>query len=256
MFGAGHGSESGGDAGVEDVSEEEEEDEETDLRGRDGEGDVCCEKAQLGDDEAGDDPDADLRKADGADSEDFAGHEFFGADGGEEDFEDAGGFFFDDGTRDVHSVEEDDEVHEEEERVDTGEGGVFVETDEIDGLEERFDFGGGHAEVAETLAGERGADSGAEKIWGEDVGFGFGDPFEGGASVWGWGRSDPDVAVELAVLEGVVEGGAGVGVGRRDDVNFADAVFAAFELGFEVAAKLGVAGDDGDVHVRAGTAVG
>ena len=37
------------------------------------------------------------------------------ADGGEQDFEDARGLLFDDGARDVHAVEHDDHVHEEEE---------------------------------------------------------------------------------------------------------------------------------------------
>ena len=105
LFGAGHGAERGGDAGVEDVAEQEEEDEEADLRGRDGEFDACGEEAGFDDDRAGDDPDADLGETDGADSEDLAGHHLFGADGGEEDFEDARGLLFDDGAGDVHAVE-------------------------------------------------------------------------------------------------------------------------------------------------------
>ena len=105
------------------------------------EGDARSEEAELRDEEAGDDPDADLGEADGADSEDLAGHHLFGADGGEQDLEDAGGLLFNDGTGDVHAVEEDDEVHEEEEGVDAGEGGVLVFADEIDGLEERVDVG-------------------------------------------------------------------------------------------------------------------
>ena len=82
----------------------------------------AASRPKLGDDEASDDPDADLGEADGADSEDLAGHQLFGTDGGEQDLEDAGGLFLDDGTGDVHAVEEDDEVHEEEEGVDAGKG--------------------------------------------------------------------------------------------------------------------------------------
>ena len=122
----------------------------------------------------------------------------------------------------------------------------------------------GHAQVAETFASEGGANARTEQRRREDVGLGIGDPFEGGPSVWGGGRSDPDVAVELAVLELAVESGAGVGGRGRDDVDLRDALLCshrrvdmlrALELGLEVDAELRGPGDDGDVQVGAGTSV-
>ena len=86
-------------------------------------------------DESSDDPNADLGEADGANSQDLASHQLFRADGSEQDLEDAGGLFFNDGTGHVHTVEEDDEVHKEEEGVDAGKGRVLVFADEIDWLE-------------------------------------------------------------------------------------------------------------------------
>ena len=130
LLGVGHGAERGGDGGVEQEAEEEVDDEEDDLRG--GEGDVHgsagrgSDQRGAGEDDSGGEPDADLGEADGADADDLAGHHLFRADGGEQDLEDAGGLFFDDGARDVHAVEHDDHVHEEEEDVGADEGGGGV----------------------------------------------------------------------------------------------------------------------------------
>ncbi len=216
--------------------------------------------------ETGDDPYADLGEADSANSQDLAGHHLFGADGGEQDLEDAGSLLFNDGTGHVHPVEEDDEVHQEEESVDAGEGGVLVFADEIDRLEERVDVGRRHAQVAQTFASESRANALAKQGRREDVGLGFRNPFEGGPGMRRRGRSDPDVAVELAVSEPVVEEVARVGGRGRDDVDLRDPLpravpvgvdmLFALKLGLEVGAELRILGDDRDVQVGAGTSVG
>ena len=103
-------------------------------------------------------PDDDLCEADSADADDLAGHHLFGADGGEQHLEDARGLLFDDGAGDVHAVEQDDHVHEEEEDVggDELEDGVGVLAClgrvDLDGLHERVDVAGDHAVVGEPLA--------------------------------------------------------------------------------------------------------
>ena len=128
-----------------------------------------------GEQDGGEQPDADLGEADGADADDLAGHHLFGADGGEQDFEDAGGLLFDDGARDVHAVEHDDEVHEEEEDVGADEGGggvgVFAGLGGVDlhGLHEGVDIGGDHAVVGEALAHQHGAEGGGDVALGGDV---------------------------------------------------------------------------------------
>jgi len=61
-----------------------------------------------GEEQGGGEPDADLGEADGADSEDLAGHHLLGTDGGEHDFEDARCLLLDDGAGDVHAVEHDE----------------------------------------------------------------------------------------------------------------------------------------------------
>src|SRR5438445_13449738 len=79
------------------------------------------------------------------------------------------------------------------------------------------------------------------------------------------GRSDPDIAVELAISEPVVEERAHVGGRGRDDVDLRDPLpctlpvgvdmLCALELGLEVSSELRVLGDDRDVQVGAGTSV-
>ncbi len=140
--------------------------------------------------DGGEHPDADLGEADGADADDLAGHHLFRADGGEQDLEDAGGLFFDDGARDVHAVEHDDEVHEEEEDVgaDEGGGGVGVLAGlggvDFDGLHEGVDVGGDHALVGEALAHEHGAEGGGDVALGGDVAGGARGVGEGGRGRW------------------------------------------------------------------------
>src|SRR3979490_1285660 len=81
--------------------------------------------------------------------------------------------------------------------------------------------------------------------------------------MWRGGRSGPDIAVELAVSELVVEEVARVGGGGRDDVDLRDSllcavpvdVLGARELGLEVCSELRVLGDDCDVQVGAGASV-
>src|SRR5438445_129530 len=81
----------------------------------------------------------------------------------------------------------------------------------------------------------------------------------------GGGRSDPDIAVELAISEPVVEERAHVGGRGRDDVDLRLSLLCpltvgvnmlcALELGLEVSSELRVLGDDRDVQVGAGTSV-
>src|SRR5260370_37197554 len=78
-----------------------------------------------------------------------------------------------------------------------------------------------------------------------------------------WDRrwSDPDIAVESAVLELIVQSGTRIAGWRRNDIYLRDALLRAsllridvgalriLKLGLEVATKLGVLGDDRNVQV-------
>src|SRR5260370_1296890 len=130
LLGVDHGSECGGDAGVEKIAEQKVDDEEDNLacakrdvsvsasNGRDDSG--------MGENDSGREPDGDLGQAYGSNADDLSGHHLLRADGGKQDLEDARRLLFDDGARDVHPVEQDDHVHEQEEDVDGDEAGGGV----------------------------------------------------------------------------------------------------------------------------------
>ena len=179
-----------------------------------------------GEEQASGEPDADLGEADGADAEDLSGHHLFGADGGEHDLEDARGLLLDDGAGDIHAVEHDDHVHEEEEDEDTDFGGLAVLAmgglggADVDRLEDGVGVGGDDAAVGKLLAHEDGGEGGGEgasqgvlfgRPWGKDEG-GTGRPRLGGC-----GRGcDPEVAVEVAGIKFLVEDGLrGLRIWRR-----------------------------------------
>ena len=122
---------------------------------------------------------ADLRETNRADADDFSGEQFVGLDGGEQDFKDARGFLFDDGTRDVHAIEEDDHVHEEEQPVGDAEGfdgvaalAVCADGVDDDGLHELINLRAAHAAAGERLTCEHGAQSADERVVRGDVGGG------------------------------------------------------------------------------------
>ncbi len=132
------------------------------------------------------DPDADLGKTDRANADHLAGHHLGRADFGQHDFKDARGLFFNDGPRDIHPIEEDDEVHEEEEPVGADESGIGVLAVlrgrfELDRLEEVVDLGGAHALLGEGFAREDSADGVGYAGFGDDVGLRFRVPLVGAA---------------------------------------------------------------------------
>jgi hypothetical protein len=256
LLGVGHGSEGGGHAGVEQESEDEVEDEEDDLGDGDGEGHVAVGHGRGdgggADESGGEHPDGDLGEAYGADAEDLAGHHLFGADGGEEDFKDAGGLLFDDGAGDVHAVEHDDHIHEEEEDEGDGGGGLGSVLPFLDGegLGDGGDVAGAEAVMRELAAEQDGAECAGDGVADGSAAAGGGGVGEG--EVVGVGRGvgggdDPEVAVDGFVVEFLIEDAAGVVAGGRDYVGLEFAVFGGLEFFLEVEGEVRVGGDDGDV---------
>ena len=172
MLGVGHGPEGGGDRGVEGVAEDEIDEEIDDLRG--GESDVDALAAEIGGDgtggeeQGGGEPDADLGDADRANPEDLSGHHLLWADGGEHDLEDARSLLLDDGAGNVHAVERDDHVHEDEEDGDAHLGGLAVVAvrgvggEDVDGLEHGVGVVGDDATVGKLLSHEDSAEGGGQ----------------------------------------------------------------------------------------------
>ena len=248
LLGVDHRPKCGGDAGVEQVAEQEVDDEEDDLRGVEGNVDCAAtdgrEDGRAGEEDGSGEPDRDLGEADGADADDLAGHHLFGADGGEQDLEDARGLLLDDGAGNVHAIEHDDHVHEQEEDVDGDEagGGVGVFAClcrvDLDGLHEGVDVGGDHALVGEALAHEHGAKGGSNGFLGADVACRAGGVGEAGTGVLAGSRGDPEIAVELFVGEHGVQRGACGAVAGRDDIDGHLAVFAVLKLGLKIGSEL------------------
>jgi hypothetical protein len=122
LLGVGHGAEGGGDGGVEEIAEQEVDEEEDDLRAGEGGVDGLASEHDAGV----------VRRRGGRRSARWPTWVrpteptpmilpaiiSSGTDGGEQDLKDARGLLLDDGAGDVHAVEHDDQVHEEEENGD------------------------------------------------------------------------------------------------------------------------------------------
>jgi hypothetical protein len=197
------------------------------------------------------------------DADDLAGHHLRRADGGQHDLEDARGLLLDDGAGDVHAIEHDDHVHQEEEDGDTDFGGLMVlvareaSGDDLNRLQHGVGVGRDDAAMGELLAQQHGAERS-----GQDAPDGVliarpGSKGKRRARARCPCRCDPEVAIQVARLKLLIDDGPRVGAdvhGIHDQARVADDArlgppHQGLQLALEVEGKLGVGGDDGDARV-------